>query len=167
MSSNVTSENRWSPFPGLETEGLNPSIAQAFLAFQTAANAHSALVVQHMSERVMYPGQVMLLRILAISDGIAQRDLADVLHISRPRVTRLVQVLEQAGAVHRVRDAQDQRIIRVYLTDFGRSLERERGSLRIDALQHIFGCLSAGVPVTYQLHSYHHLTYSWPWSAKI
>ena len=97
-----------------------------------------------MSERVMYPGQVMLLRICAIRDGIAQRDLADVLHISRPRVTRLVQVLEQAGAVHRVRDAQDQRIIRVFLTDFGRSLERERGSLRIDALQHIFGCLSAG-----------------------
>jgi MarR family transcriptional regulator, organic hydroperoxide resistance regulator len=135
-------DGEWFPFPAPGTEGLDPLTASAYLAFQTAVDTHYALVIKHTTERVLYPGQVMLLRLLTVSDGVAQRDLADVLRISRPRITRLVQTLEAAGAVHRVRDLQDQRIIRVYLTDMGRQLELEKGTLRNDALNYIFGAMS-------------------------
>lgn len=51
---------------------------------------------------------------------MSQRDLAEVLHVSRPRVTGILQELERSGAVMRSPDEHDQRLTRVYLTADGR-----------------------------------------------
>ena len=136
-------DDEWFPSPvppGLD--GLDYGTAAAYLAFQRVMDAHQRLVIQHMTQRVMYPGQVILLRMLTAGDGMAQRDIAQAMRISRARVTHLVQALEELGAVHRERDSRDQRIIRVYLTELGRGLEREKGSARVDEINHIFGSLA-------------------------
>lgn len=54
---------------------------------------------------------------------MSQRDLADVLHLSRPRVTSILQNLEKSGAVTRSSDPDDQRVTRVFLTARGRRQE--------------------------------------------
>ncbi len=54
---------------------------------------------------------------------MSQRDLAEILHLSRPRITSLLQGLEKAGAVRRSVDPDDQRVTRVYLTPEGRRQE--------------------------------------------
>ena len=70
-------------------------------------------------------GELISLRLLATSEGMSQRDLAETLHLSRPRVTVILQRLEKAGAVRREVDPDDQRITRVFLTAEGRRQEVE------------------------------------------
>ena len=64
---------------------------------------------------------------LSANDGVSQRDLADMLHVARPTVTRMLQGMEKAGLVERRADETDQRLTRVYLTATGRDMEKEMG----------------------------------------
>jgi DNA-binding MarR family transcriptional regulator len=130
-----------SPVPP-STEGLDPSTAAAYIAFQELVDMHQKLVVKHLTERGSNPAEVIMLRMLTANDGMAQRDIADALRVSRARVTHLVQALEAEGAVYRVRDPEDQRIVRVYLTESGRAREAQKGSIRDSSLKRTFGSLS-------------------------
>jgi len=130
-----------SPVPP-SIDGLDPATAEAYVSFQETMDLHQQLVVKHLSERGSSPGQVIILRMLTANDGMAQRDIASAMRLSRARVTRLVQTLEAEGAVYRVRDPKDQRIVRVYLTESGRDREHRKGLLRGDSLKRIFGSLS-------------------------
>ena len=60
--------------------------------------------------------------VLTTNDGASQRELADVLHLARPTVTKMVQALERSGAVERRPAPGDQRLTRVYLTTSGRAV---------------------------------------------
>lgn len=68
-----------------------------------------------------HPGLAGVLRVLATHEGVSQRDLAELLHLSRPTVTTMLQRLEQDGLVERWTDAVDQRLTRIRLTEAGRS----------------------------------------------
>jgi len=130
-----------SPAPP-SVEGLDLSTAETYMAFQRVIDLHYSLVVKHLTERGSSPAQVILLRTLTVEDGTAQRDLAEALHLSRARVTRLVQALEADGMIRRVRDPEDQRIVRVYLTETGRAREVEKSAIREASLRRIFGKLA-------------------------
>ncbi len=52
-------------------------------------------------------------------DGVRQGDLAELMNISAPSMTRLVEILEEAGWVERRRDPQDQRCLLLVLTPVG------------------------------------------------
>jgi len=114
----------------------------AFLAFHKAMNTHQRLVLKDLSEGGTQPSQMACLRLLATHDGLCQRDIADAMRVSRARVTTIVQALERAGAVYRVRDEADQRFARVFLTDVGRSIDRGKGSIRDTRINSIFGDMS-------------------------
>ncbi len=70
-------------------------------------------------------GEFFSLRLLVTREGMSQTELAETLHLSRPRVTRILQNLEKAAAVRREVDPDDQRITRVFLTAEGRRRESE------------------------------------------
>jgi DNA-binding MarR family transcriptional regulator len=80
--------------------------------------------------------------LLVGNDGIIQRDLAEILHLSRPQVTKIVQALEQKGVVVRRNDEDDQRLTRVYVTDEGRRRELEMRSFWEEYLEQTIGSLS-------------------------
>jgi len=84
----------------------------------------------------------MSLRLLATGEGMSQSDLADTLHLSRPRVTRILQGLEKAGAVRREVDPDDQRITRVFLTAEGRRQELENRAAFEEYINQTIGKLS-------------------------
>ena len=134
---------RFEPLPLPATiEGVAPNTMAAFLALQKLVNTHQQLVVKDLSAGGTQPSQVVCLRLLATRDGVSQREIADAMRISRARVTNIVQGLERAGAVYRVRDEGDQRLTRVFLTELGRAIDQEKGSLRAAHISQMFEGMS-------------------------
>lgn len=72
----------------------------------------------------LYVGQDNLLARLWTGDGITQMQLCDHLKCEPPTVTNMVKSLEQNGFIMRKRDEKDGRVMRIYLTDEGKKLEK-------------------------------------------
>jgi DNA-binding MarR family transcriptional regulator len=73
--------------------------------------------------------QGMILFHLWRQDGVAQNVLAQALHITPPTATNTLQRMERDGWIERRRDAADQRIVRVYLTEKASALHEEARTL--------------------------------------
>ncbi|GAA0721058.1 MarR family transcriptional regulator [Clostridium malenominatum] len=73
----------------------------------------------------VYPGQPPLLIALHIKDGRSQKELAERLKIKPATINIMVKRMEKANIVRRCQDEEDQRIIRVYLTEEGKKTCRE------------------------------------------
>ncbi len=129
------------PFPA-EVAGVDPSTLRAFLAFRKLVDTFQYLVQKDLSQGGTQPAQMAVLRLLAMNDGQCQRDIADAMRLSRARVTSILQSMEKAGAVRRVRDENDQRLARVFITDVGRSLDQEKSVIREAHINNIFGDMS-------------------------
>jgi DNA-binding MarR family transcriptional regulator len=134
----------WEPIPLPPVmEGVQADAFEAFIAFNKVVNSFEQLMVKDASEGGTQPSHVTCLRLLAMRDGICQRDIADALRISRARVTAIVQALEKAGAVRRERDGTDARRTRVYLTEAGREIDRQKGFIREARINEIFADMQA------------------------
>lgn len=66
-----------------------------------------------------------LLLMLNKHDGISQGEVSEVFEIDPSRVTRIGQAMEADGLVRRERDPEDNRVMRMYLTDQGRGVLRK------------------------------------------
>ncbi len=127
---------------GAELAGADEtSSALAFRAFLNAMRLHRQLMMKTLTARGANPGQAFCLRLLAAHEGISQRDLAEMLHLARPTVTRMLQAIEKSGMVERRPDAADQRLTRVYLTAAGRDRERAVGAVASDYVDQTIGSL--------------------------
>lgn len=73
----------------------------------------------------MHRGQAILLCAVCKLDGMTQSELAERLSVQGATVTNMLQRLEETGLVLRRRDADDNRLVRVYITDPGRAKEQE------------------------------------------
>lgn len=69
--------------------------------------------------------QYAVLMVLWERDGISVRELGDRLALDSGTLTPLLKRLERAGVVTRVRDAADERVVRIGLTAAGRKLEKK------------------------------------------
>jgi MarR family transcriptional regulator, organic hydroperoxide resistance regulator len=79
---------------------------------------------ESLRELNLYVGQDKLLARLWLGDGITQMQLCEHLKCEPPTVTNMVKSLEQNGFIYRKRDEQDARVMRIFLTDKGRELEK-------------------------------------------
>jgi DNA-binding MarR family transcriptional regulator len=77
-----------------------------------------------MDQIAMHRAQATLLCRLFVRDGMTQSEIAEQLSVRGATVTNMLQRMEEAGLVARCRDAEDNRLVRVYLTDAGREKER-------------------------------------------
>ena len=135
----------WQPLPFPEKlDGVHPDTLKTFLAFNKVVNSFEQLMIKELSEEGVQPSQVVCLRMLTDRDGSCQRDIADAMRISRARVTAIVQALEKAGAVRRERDSDDARLTRVYVTDIGREIDRQKGHIREARMNEIFADMDPG-----------------------
>ena len=69
-------------------------------------------------------GQQWILRCLWSEDGLTPGEIARRLELSTPTVTKAAMRMEAAGVVDRRPDPKDARLVRLYLTERGRALER-------------------------------------------
>jgi len=79
----------------------------------------------HMEEIGLHRGQGFALIHLLQGDGLPQRDLARLMHISPAAATNMLQRMERDGWIERRRDASDQRVVRVFASEKGRRLRME------------------------------------------
>ena len=61
-----------------------------------------------------------VLVVLSRRDGIGQGEVSQLFEVDPSRVTRIAQALEGDGLVRRERDPEDNRVVRMYLTEEGR-----------------------------------------------
>lgn len=101
---------------------MSPSYRQLELLSQQLHQAHRSAVSAGLSARGLDEvGHPILLTILQSSDQpFAQRDLAELLHISPPAVANSLKSLEKGGYIHREPFQEDARRNQVVLTDKGR-----------------------------------------------
>lgn len=83
------------------------------------------LLSDSMMDQVMSSrAQAAVLCKLFAQDGMTQSEIAQQLAVQGATVTDMLQRMEEAGVVTRRRDPDDNRLVRVYLTDVGREKER-------------------------------------------
>ena len=61
-----------------------------------------------------------VLVVLRKRDGVSQGEVSQLFEVDPSRVTRIAQALESDGLVRRERDPDDNRVVRMYLTEEGR-----------------------------------------------
>ena len=110
-----------------ELDGVDELSARVFRSFLGTARLHMQLMMRTLQDSGKHPGQAMCLRMLSVNDGVSQRDLAQMLHVAPPTVTKMLQGMQKAGLVERRADEADQRLTRVYLTRAGRDAEKDMG----------------------------------------
>lgn len=76
-----------------------------------------------LSELGLHPGQEIILMHLWQKDGQSQKQLAQLLHVQAPTVTKMLQRLEQTGILERRQSSSDNRVMHVWLTETGKNLE--------------------------------------------
>lgn len=79
--------------------------------------------VDAMSRHGVRVGQNLVLEVLWGADGLTPGELADRLHLATPTVVKSATRMEAAGVVSRRRDQADRRLVRLYLTERGRSVQ--------------------------------------------
>lgn len=123
-------------------EGVDPASMDAFRAFKRAMMLHRRLLMATVSEEHLHPAQGGCLQALVHRDGMSQSDLAEMLHVSRPTVTTMLQRMETAGSIERRPDAVDSRVTRVFITAEGRELAQRMRAGFAEMLNTSFGCAS-------------------------
>lgn len=88
------------------------------------AHTYRSLSDSFMEQIAMHRSQATLLCKLFIQDGMTQSEIAQQLSVQGATVTDMLQRMEEASLVTRRRDPEDNRLVRVYLTDLGREKER-------------------------------------------
>jgi DNA-binding MarR family transcriptional regulator len=96
-------------------------------------------------------------------DGVRQGELAELMNVSAPSMTRLVEILEEAGWVERRRDPDDQRCLLLVLSPVGRktldTLRHESATELSEELAELSAderaALAAAVPVLRKLADRH------------
>jgi DNA-binding MarR family transcriptional regulator len=108
--------------PTFELAGADELSLATFRAFRDAIWAHKHALAKQFEANGAHMGQAACLRVLHGGEGCTQRDMADILRVSPPSITGMLQAMEKNGAIVRKRDEADQRLTRVYLTDKGRAM---------------------------------------------
>lgn len=88
------------------------------------AHAYRSLSDTFMEQIAMHRSQAALLCKLFVQDGMTQSEIAQQLSVQGATVTDMLQRMEEANLVTRRRDSDDNRLVRVYLSDLGREKER-------------------------------------------
>lgn len=75
-----------------------------------------------------YPQYVVMLALWA-GDGLSVSELGEQLCLDSGTLTPLLKRLEANGLLERVRDTQDERVVRIFLTSGGRQLARKASDI--------------------------------------
>lgn len=87
------------------------------------AKAHRNVAGMALADFGLYIGQEILLMYLWETEGLTPSELAELVVVEPPTLTKMLQRLEKAGILERRPDENDARSYKVYLTEAGRTLQ--------------------------------------------
>jgi len=85
---------------------------------------HTAFTNQRINRMGLYQGQPRMLMLLWERDGMSQSELVEALDLSQPTVAKTIERLEKKGILLRKIDQDDRRMVHIFLTPLGRSMQR-------------------------------------------
>ena len=94
--------------------------------------------------RALHHSQHHLLELVSNYDGTMQQDLAEKMDIRPSSMTELLGKLEQAGYIARKKDGDDQRIMRVFITEKGQQHVEKSQKAAAELTMNLFDCLTDG-----------------------
>jgi len=103
----------------------SPQAVQAldtFIKFTRAANAFEARLFAHQEIEDLTPSQFGILETLLHLGPLCQGEVSAKLLKSTGNVTLVLDNLEKRGLVRRVRETEDRRMVKIYLTPAGEEL---------------------------------------------
>ena len=128
--------------PEPKFEHLDPLTTRVFLAFGRLMHLQRLVMLRSVGSQGVHPREIFALMLLREHDGMSQRELASVFHLSPPRVSMILRSLEESGAIERRVDELDRRLVRVFLTPEGRRREEEQRAVFEDYVRRTLGALS-------------------------
>ena len=90
-----------------------------------------------------YP-QYLAFLVLWEEDGLTVKALGDRLFLDSGTITPLLKRLESRGLVRRQRDAEDERLVRIFLTEGGRALREQALAIPLEVGKALGGDAEAG-----------------------
>lgn len=112
---------------------------QLCFAVYSTAHAFNRLYKAHLDAIGLTYPQYLVMLTLWESDGLTVKDLGEKLRLDSGTLTPLLKRMEAAGLLHRARDPQDERQVRISLTNQGTAL-REQAKLIPAAITAASGC---------------------------
>lgn len=97
--------------------------SQLCFALYTATNSITRLYRSLLDEYELTYPQYLVLLVLWERDGIAIKEVMKRLKLDSGTLSPIIKRLQNAGLVHKERTDQDERIVRLYLTDKSKNLE--------------------------------------------
>jgi DNA-binding MarR family transcriptional regulator len=101
-----------------------PQPADFQTAFWSAKHALAHASATAFARHGVHEGQQFVLRCLWREDGMSPGEVARSLGLATPTVTRATARMEAAGLLRREPHPGDRRMVRLWLTDRGKSLEK-------------------------------------------
>ena len=98
---------------------------QICFAVYSAAHAFAQAYKPHLEPMGLTYPQYLVMLLLWDEDGRSVNEIAHPLHLDSGTLTPLLKRMEKAGLVTRGRDTKDERIVRIHLTNHGRSLREK------------------------------------------
>jgi DNA-binding MarR family transcriptional regulator len=127
--------------PKAELARVDSLTAQVFHTLGRVMHLNRVLMMRTMIQRGVQPPEAFALTFLSRNNGVTQRELADMLHLSHPRVSIILRALEASGAVSRRPDETDRRLARVFITADGRRREEEQREVLSEYVERTIGAL--------------------------
>lgn len=118
--------------PGGGEGGAGPVLVERQLCFAVYAAAHAFTAAYKpllAPLGLTYP-QYLVLLVLWERDGLAVKEIGRRLHLDSGTLTPILKRLERAGYLRRSRAPEDERHLRVELTDAGRALDAQVAGVR-------------------------------------
>lgn len=116
------------PMPSVEEEAPFEGEPDNFLAMRRVEyvnRIHRMAFRSCLQDIGIPPAQMGALRTITQYPGMSQRELADKLHIQRATATVMLQKMEKSGLICRENDREDQRISRIYPSEYALSIDEE------------------------------------------
>jgi DNA-binding MarR family transcriptional regulator len=129
--------------PGPPLENVDELTAGAFHAFGRMMHVNRLAMAKMGAQEGMHHGEVVALALLSRREGVSQRELGEVLYLSAPRVSILLDSLTKEGVVSRQADKADRRLMRIFLTPEGRQRVKEQRNALSDYVNRTIGALAA------------------------
>lgn len=109
----------------VETFEGEPDSFLAMRRIEYVSRVHHMAFKSRLQDIGIPPAQMGALRTITRFPGMSQRELADQLHIQRATATVMLQKMEKAGLIRRENDKDDQRISRIYPSDYALRVDEE------------------------------------------
>jgi DNA-binding MarR family transcriptional regulator len=121
---------------------VSSKILSAFIRLSRLVHRESHKHAHDMHDHRVHRGQGHLLSLIAENAGAKQSELSEILDIRPSSMTEMLVKLEQSGLIERRQDENDQRVLRIHLTENGEKALKASKAAILEMSGALFGSLT-------------------------